>query len=88
MKYVQPAIQSLPTSIKRLIIIPDDVFNYIPFELFITSPIPVEDTRFSPKEHDYLFEQYIMTYNYSATLLQKSYEQKQLSLSIDSHGKA
>ena len=75
-KYLQPAIQHLPSSIHRLIIIPDDKFNYIPFELLITSPIPVEETRFSPKEHDYLFERYILTYNYSATLLQKSYEQK------------
>lgn len=76
LKYLQPAIHLLPSSISRLIIIPDDKFNYIPFELLITSPIPAEETRFSPKEHDYLFERYIMTYDYSATLLQKSYEQK------------
>ena len=71
-----PSLQQLPSSTKRLIIIPDDVLNYIPFELLIQQPAPQDTIIFHPYVLDYLFEDYQITYNYSASLLLKSFEEQ------------
>ncbi|MCI5083319.1 MAG: CHAT domain-containing protein, partial [Saprospiraceae bacterium] len=75
--YLEGAMSTLPDGIKRLIIIPDDMFSFLPFEIFLSSPPQkMNKPRFSLEYHDYLIEQYSFTYNYSATLLQKSYAER------------
>lgn len=53
---------------QNLIIVPDGVLGYIPFELLLTE-VPEHPTRFA--DHAYLIKDYQISYNYSATLLQE-----------------
>jgi len=66
---IKDAIESLPDNVKRLRIVPDDVLNFIPFELLI-------DTTSSSKDYrhlDYLQNKYVLSYTPSASLLVKGF---------------
>ncbi|MBK8562958.1 MAG: CHAT domain-containing protein [Saprospiraceae bacterium] len=65
---LKEGLAQLPKDVKRLVIIPDDVLNYLPFEVLLTQPAPGKPS-FSPKQLSYLFEDYAISYHYSATLL-------------------
>jgi CHAT domain-containing protein/Tfp pilus assembly protein PilF len=65
---LKEGLAQLPKDVKRLVIIPDDVLNYLPFEVLLTQPAPGKP-GFSPKQLSYLFEEYAISYHYSATLL-------------------
>ncbi len=63
---------------KQLIIIPDGLLNYIPFEALLTEEIPqgtlsVKDYKSLP----YLIKKYAISYTYSATLLYETINRQQ-----------
>ncbi len=55
---------------RRLIVIPDKLLTYLPFELLLSSDINSGNINY--KELPYLLKDYIVSYNYSATLWQES----------------
>lgn len=65
--YVAKGVEALPARIDRLLIVPDDVLNLVPFEIL------------SPKEEgtQYLIQDYNIGYAYSATLFQKGQIKKE-----------
>ena len=63
----------LPVSSKlteQLIIIPDGVLGYIPFEVLLQQ-MPEENREFRFNQHRYLIQDYRLSYAYSATLWQE-----------------
>jgi len=68
--FVKNALDHLPNSINTLIIIPDDQINYIPFEVLLREE-PNGSASYSLASQSYLFEDFAVNYNYSATLLNK-----------------
>jgi len=54
-------------TIKKIIIIPDGILGYIPFEVLLTKKI--EDKNSDYKNYPYLIKDYQISYSYSATLL-------------------
>jgi len=65
---LKEGLEALPNDIEQLVIIPDDVLNYLPFEVLLRKTSNGK-SDFSPKSLDYLFEDYAISYHYSATLL-------------------
>lgn len=61
----------IDTTKSQLIIIPDGLLNYIPFEALINRPIPLNETHISYnfKTLPYLLHKYTVHYNYSASLM-------------------
>ena len=55
-----PILAALPPSVSELVIVPDDILNYIPFGVLITKP--------SSDPLEYLIKHYAISYNYSANL--------------------
>lgn len=64
--YLATAMQTLPKSIDRLLIVPDDVLNLVPFEILSSSK----------GEERYLIQDYSIGYAYSATLSQRGQAKK------------
>jgi CHAT domain-containing protein len=69
-KLVAPILSFFPSRQEknepnRVIIIPDGVLGYLPFEALITQ-LPTDPTRFA--NHKYLINDFIISYNFSATL--------------------
>ncbi|MEM1319688.1 MAG: CHAT domain-containing tetratricopeptide repeat protein [Bacteroidota bacterium] len=62
-------LQQLPPAIEHLIIIPDDILSLLPFELLLRQPPQGDRIDFSPQNLDYLFEDFTISYHYSATLM-------------------
>lgn len=54
---------------KRLVIVPDGILGYIPFEALLTTPATSKPDRFH--EHHYWGKEKIISYAYSATLWQE-----------------
>jgi CHAT domain-containing protein/Tfp pilus assembly protein PilF len=65
---IEPAIEVIRN--KRLIVVPDGILSYIPFELLLSSG--PEPGRSNYKSLEYLFKDFAVSYNYSATLWQES----------------
>ncbi|HFA50817.1 MAG TPA: CHAT domain-containing protein [Bacteroidetes bacterium] len=63
------AVNELPDNINRLVIVPDDVLAYLPFELLLTKKPQNNIFDYLPKNLDYLFEKYAVHYQYSASLM-------------------
>lgn len=57
-QYLAEAVEHLPTKINRLLIVPDDLLNLIPFELLSRSA----------EQPDFLIQDYTIGYTYSASL--------------------
>ncbi len=69
---------TLPEEIERLLIIPDDLIGYIPFEVLLPQPPQEELLSYAPNHLDYLINHYQISYTYSATLwLQSMSHQRQ-----------
>ncbi|MEM1322404.1 MAG: CHAT domain-containing protein [Bacteroidota bacterium] len=68
---LQPAEGLLASGIQKLYIIPDHQLNYIPFEILLREAAP-ETVSYSPNKLAYLFEDFTISYDYSATLLRKN----------------
>ncbi len=66
---LQPAIEDLSTNIQKLIIIPDGLLSYLPFETFVVERPSTELNDFSSNHFQYLISQYTISYNYSIGLL-------------------
>ncbi len=61
--------------IKELIVIPDGIMGYIPFEtLLMKYPENIQKINFSLSHLDYFIEEYSVTYAYSSTLLMEGLE--------------
>ena len=75
-KYLGPAINTLSESIKNLIIIPDDILAYLPFELLLTQKAREGRTDYSLSSCPYLLKEYAISYNYSIGLLANHSEWK------------
>ena len=74
---LEPAIKFLPKDIHALKIIPDYHLNYIPFDLLLTKPANPNIAHFSPDYLAYVLNNYQISYDYSATLMLKSKNNKQ-----------
>lgn len=61
---------------EELIIIPDGVLGYLPFELLIKE-LPIDNTLFA--SHHYLLKDHQISYNYSATLWQEMQQKEHQS---------
>lgn len=72
-KLYDKLIGSLGNLPPKLIIIPDDVLSYIPFEILLTEK-PVENHQF--KFYSYLGRNHQISYNFSATLWQEMRNKK------------
>ena len=85
--FVEKALEAIPNEISTLFIIPDDHINYVPFEVLL-----LEDPKTSPgyslDSKKYLFEEYALNYNYSATLLSKVISKKEAKFEGDFIGYA
>ncbi|MEZ4774274.1 MAG: CHAT domain-containing protein [Bacteroidia bacterium] len=65
---LKPVEDKLPP---RLVIVPDGVLGYLPFELLLTEPA---DLTHSPSRWPYLLRDHAISYNYSATLYRERKE--------------
>jgi|GEM_PF-3776440 len=54
----------------KLVIIPDDILNYLPFEALVLNPLKKNDSR-SYADLDYLMKHYEFQYHYSTTLMSR-----------------
>ena len=68
-RILKPGLQKLPENISSISIIPDDALNLLPFELLLVEKTNNNTVDFSPDNLSYLFEDYAISYNYSATLM-------------------
>ena len=69
-----PALQALPASVQQLIIVPDDVLAYLPFEILLEEAGPEQPKDFYENTFAYLQNRYAISYSYSATLLENHFE--------------
>ena len=58
-------------NIKKLIIIPDGVLNYVPFEMLLESDVPLLTGDFKYSNLPFLIKKYIISYAYSGNLLKQ-----------------
>lgn len=65
-------LERLPETVREIIFIPDDLLNYLPFEILLTKQAHENVQSYFPSKLDYLFESYSLSYGFSATLLLKS----------------
>ncbi|MEZ5043649.1 MAG: CHAT domain-containing protein [Saprospiraceae bacterium] len=71
-----PALVDAPSGINRIMIIPDDLLSYLPMEALLTQ-WPADATKAYPlAEWPYLFKDYVINYNYSASILLRSLRQR------------
>lgn len=71
-KLLAPIVEKYPLS-SRLIIVPDGVLGYVPFEILLKEK-PRNPTQFA--NHNYLIKDHQISYCYSATLLQEMKEKQ------------
>ncbi len=64
-KYLEPALKTTPA--KRLIIIPDGLLNYLPFDVLLTQKPDYNNKKF--EDLPYLIKTTTINYHYSATLM-------------------
>ena len=66
-------------TLDKLIIIPDGILSYIPFEALLTKKSTCEKNCYHINKADYLIEKYTINYAYSTSLLLEQTEQKNQS---------
>lgn len=71
-KLILPVKSSLPEQ-GQLIIVPDGVLGYLPFDALLTRPV---DNKENPRDYPYLIHDYQTSIAYSATLLKQMQERK------------
>jgi CHAT domain-containing protein len=67
------AVNQLPTSVDKLVIVPDEGLNTVPFEVFNTELVAQPSSDFG--DLPYLIKDYQIQYTYSVRLLRKNQEQ-------------
>ncbi len=67
-KLLAEGLSLLPDEVDQLIIIPDDLLNYLPFDLLTTNAKVDKATPYFYKDLDYLFADYKISYHYSASM--------------------
>ena len=72
---LEPALSLLEQK-EKLILIPDDWLNYLPFEILTSRPAVDATSGYDLAAQQYLFEDFSISYNFSASLL------------LQNHGKA
>jgi len=65
---LDPLLQGVPDSVNQLVLIPDGVLYYLPFETVVTQIHPKTDERF-PKGREYLLHRYAIHYSPSVSVL-------------------
>ncbi len=70
---LKKAVEDFDPSVKELLIVPDGLLGYIPFEALLLQPPPSTD-RIAYHQLDYLFQHYPIHYAYSTPLLWKSFQ--------------
>ena len=73
---LKEGLGTISNKIDQLVIIPDDVLNYLPFEILTVQGAATG--RISYKELPYLFKEYGISYNYSASLASLIQDQTEL----------
>ena len=68
-KLLAPCHSLFSQNIEQLIIVPDDFLNYLPFEILSTTAAPKATNDYSLEQQNYLFEDFQISYNFSASLL-------------------
>jgi len=76
---LEPALKVLPDNIHRLKIIPDNQFNYVPFDLLLTEAAPQDKAYFSAHHLEYVLKKYQVSYDYSATWMFKGEKNNNVS---------
>lgn len=69
-KLIAPVADQLP---ERLIIVPDGILGYLPFEALLTE---APKNAYRPKDFSYLLRRHQISYSYSATLLREMQQKK------------
>lgn len=72
-------LQISPSSTNRLIIIPDGILAYLPFEVLSTNMPKENPINFSSDYFSYLISKYSVSYSYSSTLLTTQFRVKDRS---------
>ena len=65
-RLVAPALESVNPSVQTLLIVPDGLLSYLPFEVLLTQP--VDDRNADQRALPYLLRKYRISYTYSAAL--------------------
>lgn len=68
--FLSPVLKNQATDIEHLILIPDGLLSYIPFECLLTAAIDADTPDFFGLP--YLIQQFSISYSYSSTLLQEN----------------
>ena len=63
---IEPLV--IDKNIDRLIVVPDDLIGYIPFEVLLQKPVKESKVNYHPNHLNYLINDYNISYHYSATL--------------------
>ncbi|MEO0338431.1 MAG: CHAT domain-containing protein, partial [Bacteroidota bacterium] len=79
--------QTLKSLNEQLILIPDGMTCYLPFDLLISAPVDSND-RYSYHSYDYLLRSYSISYAYSAELWQQGSVPNQQKTKVDFHAYA
>ena len=67
LRLLAPALSEI-ASPKQLVIIPDQLLSYLPFELLLSEPDRSEKIDYRASERSYLFKNRAISYDYSASL--------------------
>ncbi len=73
---LKDCLMDLPENINQLILIPDDILSYLPFEILLTQKPNESVSNFNLESLDYLFERYRLSYGFSGTLLLKKHKKR------------
>ena len=79
---LEEGLANLPEKINRLMIVPDDLLCYLPFEILLQKKPKQNKPDYSAKSLSYLMEDYYIGYQYSASLMaaEKAGEKPQADL--------
>lgn len=77
---IEPAAEDIKSH-KKLIIVPDGILNYLPFEALLTKKVPADNFPDFTKLH-YLINDYQISYYYSSTLLMHQQIRPEMSSSF------
>ena len=68
-KLLSPVLdRKTPLDLSSLVVIPDDIISFLPFELLLKAPSEKQDS-YSPRQLGYLIQDYAISYAYSTQLL-------------------
>lgn len=65
-QFLDPVLESLDSTITKLIVVSDGALSYVPFEILLTQPADTNQTSY--QSLDYLLNKYQVQYGYSASL--------------------